>query len=290
MDAGATNTYSVMLQNTSTTTWAQNDIVLGYQWTPVNGKPQSGNWQAKGSLPSVQAGGSVSVPVPITAPTTPGVYTLHLDVRHSNSNSWFSFGGWPDAKVSMSCVGAVCTRISLGSDDAGTNPSNPCYFSPTDNEVYLGACFNGGNITSGFRFQNLPIPQAAHIQSAYIVFTVDGPYMDSISVLIDGELSTNAATYSQSDQPTDPSRQLTGSPVRWDITDTWNLGEIRNTPDLSTVIQSIVNQTSWVNGNNALSIIIKNNSSTSVRRVIAYERARLDPNLLPAILVVTYTP
>ncbi|MCI0551778.1 MAG: hypothetical protein L0287_12560, partial [Anaerolineae bacterium] len=53
----------------------------------------------------------------------------------------------------------VRVSINKGSDDAGTNPT-PCISNATDNEIYLGACFNGNDITSGFRFENVQIPQA----------------------------------------------------------------------------------------------------------------------------------
>ncbi len=75
----------------------------------------------------------------------------------------------------------VKARIDQGSDDAGTNPT-PCTFSATDNEVYLGTCFSGGNITSGFRFANIQIPRRANIKYAYLIFTVDGDYTVPISV------------------------------------------------------------------------------------------------------------
>ncbi|MCI0610954.1 MAG: peptidoglycan DD-metalloendopeptidase family protein [Anaerolineae bacterium] len=53
----------------------------------------------------------------------------------------------------------IRVSINKGSDDAGTNPT-PCVSNATDNEIYLGACFNGNDITSGFRFENVQIPQA----------------------------------------------------------------------------------------------------------------------------------
>lgn len=297
LGAGATNTYAVMLQNTSTMTWAVNSMLIGYQWTPIGGTVQHANWQAAGgpfpSNSAILAGHSTNVNMQITAPTTPGVYTLHLDLQYAGAGWWFSEGGWDDAEVDMGCVGGSCTAIIQGGDDAGINPLG-CYFSALDNEVYLGEGFNScGSITSGFRFQNLPIPYGATINSAYVQFTTDGLFMDPITITIDGELNPNALTYSQSDQPSDPSRinNLTGNPVSWPITTTWNLGDVQDTPDLSAAIQQIVNQQTWVISNNAVSIIFQNNNnSMSVRRVIAFERALFDPILHPAILVVTYTP
>jgi len=78
-------------------------------------------------------------------------------------------------------------------------------------------------------------------------------------------------------------------PVPWNITDTWNLGETRDTPDLSGLIHSIVVLNDW-NSGQPISIIIQNAGagSSDHRRVIGFERASFDPDLSAAQLVVTY--
>jgi len=180
-------------------------------------------------------------------------------------------------------------KIDQGSDDAGTNPT-PCTFSSTDNEVYLGACFGGGDITSGFRFNNIQIPRNAHIKYAYITFTVDGTYTVPVNVQIYGEANGNSTTFTISSPPIN--RPTTNSATLWNIEDKWNLGMRRTAPDLSSAIQEIVNGNygNWDLGN-SLSLIIKNNSpgSTDHRRVIAFERASGDSNLSPTKLIVAYS-
>jgi hypothetical protein len=174
--------------------------------------------------------------------------------------------------------------ISQGSNDGGTNPT-PCEFSLEDNEVYLGGCFDGGDITSGFRFENIQIPHNANIEYAYIRFTVDGEYTSPISVFIDAEASGNPLMYSEASPPTN--RLTTGNPVTWTIRETWQLGERWNTPNLANPIQNIVNRSDW-NIGQPISIIIKNNGSTNHRRVIGFERADFDPNLETAQLFIIY--
>jgi len=206
MTAGQPYDISLKLQNTSTWDWTGNAI-LGWQWTP-----NSQGWQGNIPLTATQ-GETIDQAVSIVAPSANGTYTLHLDVGRAGG-SWFS-SGWPDAQIPVTITGASATptptstpptgqtiqiAISLGSDDGGTNPGD-CAFSNTDNEVYLGACFNGGDITSGFRFQNVPIPPNANIENAYIRFTVDGQYTAPIHVQIDAEASGNPLTYSASCSP-----------------------------------------------------------------------------------------
>jgi len=91
--------------------------------------------------------------------------------------------------------------------------------------------------------------------------------------------------YSESSPPTN--RLITSNSALWNITETWNLGELFNTPDISAVIQEIVNLPDW-NLGQPISLIIKNAGSTDVRRVIGFERADIDPELETAQLFITY--
>jgi murein DD-endopeptidase MepM/ murein hydrolase activator NlpD len=191
----------------------------------------------------------------------------------------------PTPPPSSSTTKTIRVPISQGSDDAGTNPGG-CGFSATDNEVYLGACFNGQNITSGFRFNNVQVPYKAKIEDAYINFTADGPYTVLVSVQIYGEASGNSTTFTATSQP---ASRITGNiSAPWSITDTWNLGDTISTPNISFVLQQIIDRGDWSSGN-SLSVIIKNSGSNNVRRVIAFERASSSYNLFPAELVITYS-
>jgi hypothetical protein len=90
-DAGATTQLSVTLTNTGTQTWTAqgaNPVRLAYHWL------QSGAvvvWDGqRGILPAdVASGGRVMVTVPVLTPTTPGTYTLRLDLVQEGI-AWFS--------------------------------------------------------------------------------------------------------------------------------------------------------------------------------------------------------
>lgn len=191
----------------------------------------------------------------------------------------------------------VNTRVYDFSDDAGINPGD-CTFSLFDNEVYLGNCFNGGDITSGFRFENIEIPKDADIKYAAITFAVDGEYTHQITVKIYGEASGNSNEFSEEDPPHNRPTTSEESAVLWDIKETWNLTNNHDsrpsyysftTPQLRSVIEEIVGQGDWAWGN-SLAIIIKNaGTGTLHRRVIASERADWDPYLSSARLIVAYS-
>ncbi|MBN2066215.1 MAG: amidase domain-containing protein [Candidatus Thermoplasmatota archaeon] len=144
----------------------------------------------------------------------------------------------------------IKAQVETTSDDAGMSPGSCAYSSP-NNEVYLGNCVNGGDITSGFRFNNIEIPQYAEIKYAYITFAVDGPYSDPVYVKIYGEAIGNSETFTISNPPDSRTTTSEESAVLWEITDQWDLTDnlagvaskySRTTPQLAPVIQEIVNR------------------------------------------------
>jgi hypothetical protein len=82
--------------------------------------------------------------------------------------------------------------------------------------------------------------------------------------------------------------------VDWEITagDPWTLGETRQSPDLTAIVQAIVDRHDWSSGN-ALAIITQNvGTATGTwrhRRVIGFDRPAWFPGPeYAAKLVVTY--
>lgn len=178
-------------------------------------------------------------------------------------------------------------QISQSSDDAG--PDWLCGFSISHNEVYFGTCDNGQGITSGFRFTNITIPQGTEILDAYIEYTADGPGTAELVIEFYGESSGDAQTFSYVSRPED--RSLTSASVTWSVpgTDLWELGQIRDSPDLSAIIQEIVNRPDW-NSGNAIAIIAEDAGSSGNRRVIGFERPVWYPGVdYAAKLFVTYS-
>lgn len=181
------------------------------------------------------------------------------------------------AAPALGCEGERCVfQVSGGADDASTDPRfGRCVYTTGANEIYFGQCSNGQNITSGFRFPNVTLPQGAQIAEAYLEFTVDGPYTDELTVVFYGEASGNAQPFSFSSRP--ENRPLTQASAAWHIlsSDRWELGQTRASPDLTAIVQEIINRPDWTSGN-ALAIIVKNAGPVSGpnlhRRVIGYER------------------
>ena len=175
--------------------------------------------------------------------------------------------------------------VATGKDDANSG----CSFAASGNEIYVGLDESCSELyTAGFRFADVQIPAGATILNAWLEFTVDGPYNNDVSVLVQGEASGNAGSFSEDHQPSSITN-LTAASVQWDITGNWKSGSLVNTPDVGGLIQEIVNRTDWSAGN-ALIIIADTipgtveSKRTSHRRVFAHER---DPQAA-AVLVVEY--
>lgn len=191
--------------------------------------------------------------------------------------------------------------IALGSDDAGPYPDYNCNYGESWQEIYLGRCYTGAEVVSGFRFSNVDIPQGAVISRAHIHFTIDGgtiinPEIDPLLLRFYGDALTASPTFTQTNRPED--RSLTIAWRRWYIpgTDPWvnepgQPPQIRYSPNIASIAQEIVNDAEWQPGSSALTFIVKPQpgfSGTDHRRVMAYERPDAPPGTYAARLLVWY--
>lgn len=98
------------------------------------------------------------------------------------------------------------------------------------------------------RFQNVTIPADAVIDSAYITLRAmanrSGMVVNS---RIRGQNSSNPAAFST--QADFDARTWLGTTVNWDNIEAWTAGNDYNSPDISTIIQTIIGLSGWVSGN-----------------------------------------
>ncbi len=110
----------------------------------------------------------------------------------------------------------------------------------------------------GVRFQNLPIPSGATITGAHIQFTCKDPARSAgPSNLTIRAQRTDADPFQEVNSDISQ-RPLTSSSVNWQP-DEWTLenlaGPDQRTEDLSSIIQEVVNQSTWEAGNSLAFII-----------------------------------
>jgi secreted PhoX family phosphatase len=157
----------------------------------------------------------------------------------------------------------VSARVTSSSDDAeergsdaGSNPGR-MYLNSSDLELVRDGS-SRGNQWVGMLFRNLSIPQGATITSAYVQFTTDETNSGTTNLTIRGEDTNSAGTFN-SDNYNISSRNFTSASVNWSNVSSWNsvgeAGSRQRTPDLSRIIQEIVNRGGWASGNNIAIII-----------------------------------
>lgn len=162
-------------------------------------------------------------------------------------------------------VSTVTSKIAAGSDDAEEDTSDGS-MDLTSSDLEL---VQESNIqVVGLRFQDIPIAKNTTIVSAKLTFTADEAHSGTTSFTIKGQKSDDAATFTSTtnDITNTSKRPRTTASVAWNSADipSWSVDSTYESPDITTIIQEIVNQTGWDAGNN-LALFIS--GSDSDRRV-----------------------
>lgn len=108
----------------------------------------------------------------------------------------------------------------------------------------------------GIRFNKVAIHRGAKILNAYVQFQVDETTGEATSLTIQGEAVDNAATFSELDGNIS-SRTRTQASANWRPSSWDTVGDadsIQRTPDISSVIQEILDRASWSRGNSLVLI------------------------------------
>ena len=118
---------------------------------------------------------------------------------------------------------------------------------------------DGGDIqVIGMRFLNIQLAQGANIINAYVEFTADDVEADEpANLIIDGELVPDAPAFVDISNNVS-NRTRTTANVEWQPEHWTAVSQKYQTPDITAVIQEIVNQEGWASGN-ALVIIVSDN-------------------------------
>lgn len=176
--------------------------------------------------------------------------------------------GMPSAQAQV-----VTVRVSSSSDDAEQSTAdNAMYLDSSDLELINDPEYNG-NQWIGMRFQSITVPVGATINTATIQFHVDEVESNvAVTVTFTGEDSDDAATFTTSNNNLG-GRPETSASVDWSIPH-WDTvseeGSDQETPDLSSIIQEIVDRPGWASGNDIV-ILMKSYSGSGYRTAESYD-------------------
>src|SRR4030042_7085072 len=115
------------------------------------------------------------------------------------------------------------------------------------------------------RFNNINIPRGAQILSAYIQFQTGKVGSQATSLSIRGQAIDNAPTFRNvklnisSRNRTQASAEWT--PLAWTVVN--EAGVNQRTPNISSIIQEVINRSGWVSGNSMVIIITGSGQRTA---------------------------
>ncbi len=181
----------------------------------------------------------------------------------------------------------VTSQVSSSDDDAEEDLSDGS-IDLTSSDLELAVEDNRWPISDdnqqiGIRFTNITVPQGANIVSAAIRFTTDETTADPAVVIIYAQDINNATQFYAIDYNV-TARTKTTANATWSIS-AWNNGDetgsTQTTPDLSALVQEVVDRPGWISGN-AMAFIIE---GSGTRVAHAYDgNAAMSP-----VLDITYT-
>lgn len=170
--------------------------------------------------------------------------------------SGYTVGSPSTASVSIiDDEGQLEIGIAAGSDDSEESSSGSVGLTSSDLEMVSDG--SRGDQTIGLRFTGVDVPAGATISAAWLQFQVDEVDTGPASLVIQGEASTQPATFAAtnlniSSRPR-TAAQATWVPAAWDVVGA--AGPDQRSPDLAAIVQELVNSEGWASGN-ALAFIV----------------------------------
>ncbi len=184
--------------------------------------------------------------------------------------------------------------INSSSDDVEEATNGNIYDDSSDLEFFYDGQANGGEQIIGLRFENIDLPAGTVINNAYIQFFTEDQNLDGAAptAIIELENSANASSFLWYENYNVSSRDYLDESVSWDMP-VWDVtalnGPEQRTPDLSSLIQQIVNLDGWQQGN---SVAFMLSSPNPILSNLGNTAATYDenPNAAPKLVIEFASP
>ena len=112
----------------------------------------------------------------------------------------------------------------------------------------------GKKIAVGLRFQDIQIKQGAKILSAEIKFTAKQSHSSTSDFWVFGHATDDADNFQTGSGKDVTSRTKTSAKVPWSVP-AWSTNQTYTTPDISAIVQEIVDRGGWTEGNDMAIIL-----------------------------------
>ena len=142
-----------------------------------------------------------------------------------------------------------CVFVNSSIDDVEQNGITGAV-STTSTDLELVFDTNGGssNQIVGIRYNNISIPQGTYVSNAYIEFTVDESNSGGTNLNIKIENTDNANQYVGSTNNVS-NRTYSSNTVSWSPPAWFSIGSKQTTPDLSVLVQQVIDRPGFTAGN-----------------------------------------
>ncbi len=166
---------------------------------------------------------------------------------------------------SPGCMNTIWnTRTLLTEDDASENNDSRKTVTNSATSLTLG---NSQKL--GMRFEKVPFARGTTVLEAYLEFTPTANSSASTYLDLYAENSDNSAAYPNS-RGNISGRTKTIATTRWTISDSWKSDFTYRSPELKTLIQEVLNRSSWTAGN-SLSLLAYGNTTAANRTIYSFD-------------------
>lgn len=201
--------------------------------------------------------------------TTNSVWGLTANTKYyyhlKSHNASGSYSNYTDTYSFITMPGAA-VHSTTGADDA-TERNDNTLFDGTGYYLYMAANTTSTGYISGFRLNNITIPQGATISSATFRCRIQSTSYDDPLVHVYAEAVDNAVSFTTNADVA--SRAKTTANVAWSGTGIGAIFLNVKSPDITSVVQEVINRAGWVSGN-SLDILIKGDTNASLREFRCY--------------------
>jgi hypothetical protein len=184
----------------------------------------------------------------VVALTSTAALAMNIDVRIVNGNDDV------EEYTAAKNMYLTSTDLEMPYEDDGAPP--------TDEQVI------------GLRW-TVPLPKGSTILKAYVEFTCDDPKggTNPVNLIIEGQLMANAPAFTAATANLTGRAPWTKTQVPWAVANWTAAGQKSQTPDISAILQEIVEQPGWVDGSTLVLAFRddKSTPSTGIRSAVAYE-------------------
>ena len=138
-----------------------------------------------------------------------------------------------------------------------------------------------GDQITGLRFENVRVPQHQGIQSAVIEFVPTENAVSPVQLVFHGQNSDDSAAFTTAVNDIS-SRPETSNDVQWNVAPgDWQEGIAIASPDLTSIVQEIVDRPGWCGGN-AMTFTIDDLGAAGPRVAASFDA---DPDLAPILRI-----